>query len=129
MISTPSGLKQAHLAERFGRHALLGDVAWSTANHKIPELASRKDWRALSELHRAMARHLYDAGRDHFQQAQQAVRYELLTFQRTASTVVLRSGSLDNCCANECGHCSSRAKRMPVRRARTYPYRRDCGYP
>lgn len=102
------------LTRRFGRTPPAPVVAWRAATQKIPRLTRQRDWQGLSGLYQAMARQLYDEGRNHFELARKAANYKLLSLQRVCSEVEMVSGFVNNGCDNECGHCSSEEKVMPL---------------
>jgi hypothetical protein len=121
-------LAENSLTRHFGRTPPAPVVAWRAATQKILRLNRQKDWQGLSGLYQAMARQLYDEGRNHFELARKAANYKLLSLQRVCSEVEVVSGFVNNGCDNECGHCSSEKKVMPLPLAlEEMPIpRRDC---
>jgi len=121
---------EAKLTAHFGRRPPIREVAWRAANQKLLGLTRQKDWQGLSSLYDAMARQLYDDGRDHFELARASVHYKLLSLQRVCSEVELVSGFASNHCEHECGHCSAEKTVLPIALAlETMPIpRKDCGY-
>lgn len=124
---------KAELIERFGRVPSPSDIAWEIANEKIPELAQKEDFRALSDLYWQMALQIYYEGRDQFNLAREARRYELLDLQREC----LRFGDWGSrcglkvlgCSGNYCGECKPDKIYTVEEALESMPIpRRECGY-